>query len=75
VKVEFAHLVTGADIARRLGVSRERVSQLAERDDFPEPLGRIGGSLVWNGPDVDAWAERWRDEAPPRGPRPRTATT
>lgn len=49
-------LATGGDIARRLGVSRERVRQLAQRDDFPEPLGRLGRGQVWRWADVEAWA-------------------
>jgi predicted DNA-binding transcriptional regulator AlpA len=53
---ELETLVSGADIARRLGVSRERIRQLAERDDFPEPLGKIGPAIVWRWADVEQWA-------------------
>lgn len=53
---ELDQLVSGADVARRLGVSRERVRQLAERDDFPEPLGKIGPAIVWRWADVEQWA-------------------
>ena len=48
-------LVTGAEIARRLGLSRERVRQLAERPDFPAPLGRLGQANVWGWDGVDEW--------------------
>lgn len=51
-------LVTGAEVARRLGLSRERVRQLAQRDDFPRPLGRVGNAIVWRWPDVDEWRRR-----------------
>lgn len=49
-------LVTGAEAARRLGVSRQRLQQLAARDDFPEPLGVLGRANVWRSSDVAAWA-------------------
>lgn len=55
-------LVTGAEIGRRLGVSRERVRQWASdaRYRFPTALGRIGRAVVWRWSDVAAWA-RGRD--------------
>lgn len=59
---ELEQLLTGADVARRLGVSRERVRQLAERDDFPAPLGRVGNYIVWRAGDVDAWISEHRPE-------------
>ena len=49
-------LVTGAEAARRLGVSRQRLQQLAARDDFPEPLGVLGRANVWRSSDVAGWA-------------------
>ena len=52
---ELEQLLTGADVARRLCVSRERVRQLAVRDDFPSPLGRVGNYIVWRADDVEQW--------------------
>lgn len=54
-------LVTGGEIGRRLGVSRERVSQWATREQygFPDVLGRIGASKVWRWGDVSAWYESY----------------
>src|SRR2546426_371242 len=57
---ELDDLVTGADVARRLGVSRERIRQLAERDIFPDPIGRLGNYVVWRWTDIDAWDIRNR---------------
>jgi predicted DNA-binding transcriptional regulator AlpA len=54
-KVELDELVTGAEIGRRLGVSKQRAHQLADRDDFPQPLGRVGNYRVWRWSDVDRW--------------------
>lgn len=50
-------LVSGAEIGRRLGVSREAVRQWAHRETFPTPLGRVGGSVVWDWNQVAAWSK------------------
>lgn len=51
-------LVTGAEIGRRLGVTRERVRQWSANDRlrFPDPIGRVGQSVVWEWELVAAWA-------------------
>lgn len=51
-------LVSGAEIGRRLGVSREAVRKWAKGDrDFPAPLARVGRSVVWDWRVVRRWAE------------------
>lgn len=59
-------LVTGAEIARRLGVSRERVRQWAsnEKQGFPASLGRFGSAKLWYWRDVEQW-DRRRQTAEP----------
>lgn len=52
---ELDALVTGAEAARRLGVSRERVRQLAQRPDFPRPLGKLGRATVWRWAEIEQW--------------------
>ncbi|MGH3848302.1 MAG: helix-turn-helix transcriptional regulator [Pseudonocardiaceae bacterium] len=53
-----AELVSGAEIGRRLGVSREAVRKWAKVSgrEFPSPLGRVGRSVVWDWHTVEAWA-------------------
>jgi predicted DNA-binding transcriptional regulator AlpA len=58
VRVGREELVTGADIGRRLGISRERVRQLAKREDFPEPVGHLGTYVIWRWADVERWGKR-----------------
>jgi hypothetical protein len=55
-------LVSGAEIGRRLGVSRERVRQWASNPKyrFPDSLARVGGSKIWKWPDIQRWAEARR---------------
>lgn len=62
-KVDLDDLVTPADIGRRLGISRQRVNQLAERDDFPPALGQVGNYTVWSWAAVEKWNARVRGAA------------
>jgi hypothetical protein len=50
-------LVSGAEIGRRLGVSREAVRLWRARPGFPEPLGRVGQALVWDWAHVQRWVD------------------
>jgi predicted DNA-binding transcriptional regulator AlpA len=57
-------LVIAADIAERLHLSRARVSVLANRSDFPRPVGRLGRSDVWRWGSVERWARDTRRLTP-----------
>lgn len=51
------HLVGPAEIGRMLGgVSRQRVQQLVNRDDFPKPDAVLEMGKVWKREDVAQWA-------------------
>jgi predicted DNA-binding transcriptional regulator AlpA len=50
------HLVGSAEIGRMLGVSRQRVQQLINRDDWPKPEVELDMGKVWKRADVVAWA-------------------
>jgi predicted DNA-binding transcriptional regulator AlpA len=67
-RASIPDLVTAVDVAEMLGVSRQRVHQLAAREDFPDPLLHLGGP-IWVRPAVEAFAARWDR----RGGRPRSA--
>ena len=49
-------LLSGAEVARRLGISRQRVSQLARTKRFPAATASVGGYLVWRWGDIADWA-------------------
>jgi predicted DNA-binding transcriptional regulator AlpA len=49
-------LVIAADIADRLGISRQRINVLASGPGFPKPLGKLGRSAVWRWSSVERWA-------------------
>lgn len=45
-----------ADIAHAAGVTRQRVTQWAHRDDFPKPVATTpGGTRLWSPTDVRTW--------------------
>jgi predicted DNA-binding transcriptional regulator AlpA len=49
-------LVIGVDIARRLGISPQRVNVLVSGPGFPKPVGKLGRSSVWRWSSVERWA-------------------
>lgn len=49
-------LVIVTDIAKRLGISPQRVYVLASAPGFPKPLGTLGRSAVWRWSSVERWA-------------------
>jgi len=56
-------LMGAAEIGARLGgISRERVYQLTQRRNFPEPYQRLAMGFVWLEIDVEAWIARYRPQ-------------
>lgn len=56
-------LMGAAEIAKRLGgLSRERVYQITQRRNFPEPYAKLTMGFVWLATDVEAWVAEHRPE-------------
>lgn len=49
-------LVIAVDIAKRLGISPQRVNVLAAGPGFPKPVGKLGRSTVWRWSSIERWA-------------------
>ena len=49
-------LVSTAEIARLLGLSRQRVQQLTRTPGFPTPAARLNMGSVWHTEDIHGWA-------------------
>lgn len=49
-------LVIATDIAKRLGMSAQRVYVLASGPGFPKPIGMLGRSSVWRWSSIERWA-------------------
>ncbi|WP_306415822.1 helix-turn-helix transcriptional regulator [Actinoplanes ianthinogenes] len=60
------YLMGAGEIAKRLGLSRQRVQQLSERPDWPKPYDFLAMGRVWLKVDIEAWIARQRtqDTAP-----------
>jgi len=43
-----------------LGLSRQRVHQLAARSDFPRPVAELAQGKVWALADIQAWISTHR---------------
>lgn len=51
-------LVIAVDVAKRLGISPQRVNVLAAGPGFPKPLGKLGRSSVWRWSSIERWARQ-----------------
>ena len=53
------HLMGLTEIARLLGVSRQRADEIVKKSPgFPEPEAVITAGRIWKRKDVEAWARR-----------------
>jgi len=57
-QVDVEQLVGAAEIAARLGVGKSTVVHDWRRrhPDFPKPVAHLKTALIWDWPDVEAWA-------------------
>ncbi len=63
------HLMGAAEIGKRLGVSRQRVSQLAAADPtFPKPVAELAAGRVWETADIERWIAEYRPRDNAHGP-------
>lgn len=46
------HLLNASECARELEITRQRVGQLIDAGDFPEPVGMVGKRSVWSKADI-----------------------
>lgn len=53
-------LVGVSEIAKMLGLTRQRVSALSKRADFPSPLATLASGPVWRAGDLTTFAAGWR---------------
>ena len=65
----YPQLVGVSEVASLLGVSRQRVSELARADYFPAPLAELAAGPVWDRVSLTHFLETW--ERTPRRKRGR----
>jgi predicted DNA-binding transcriptional regulator AlpA len=56
----MGELMGAAEIAERLGVSRQRVQQLVKRKDWPAPVAELTMGKVWRSAEIEAWIKTHR---------------
>jgi hypothetical protein len=61
-----------SEVARELGVSRQRVSELRRSEAFPAPIADLAAGPVWKGSSLRRFIEGW--ERRPGRPRKHRAT-
>jgi hypothetical protein len=66
-------LMSAAEIADELGISRQRVHQLRSTAGFPAPLADLRGGAVWDAAAIRKFAQTW--ERKPGRPRAEAAKT
>lgn len=60
LRPDTPELMAATDVAELLGVSRQRVHQLAaDRPDFPVTYARLGTGPIWARPAIEAFARSW----------------
>lgn len=64
---ELDQLLTGAAVARRWRISRERLRQLAKTEGFPQPIGRVGNYVVWRVRDLERFEQAPLEARLPEG--------
>ncbi len=65
----YPQLVGVSEVAALLGVSRQRVSELARAEYFPKPLAHLAAGPVWDRASLTHFLETW--ERTPRRKRGR----
>jgi prophage regulatory protein len=59
-----------AEIAERLGVTRQRVGQLSlAYEDWPAPVAVLASGKVWESSDIEVWLLRHPERRPGRPAR------
>ena len=59
----FPELAGMAEIAEMLGISRQRISVLRKRHEFPAPVAILASGPVWRRGDLSTFADGWQRHA------------
>lgn len=62
-EAENSEFVGVAEVASMLKISRQRVTTLSKRADFPAPLQRLQSGPVWRRGDLSTFAQGWQRKA------------
>lgn len=54
-----------AEVSKELGVTKQRIAQLRDRPDFPDPVAELAAGPVWTQASLSRFIEQW-DRSPGR---------
>lgn len=57
--VAIPQLMSAAEVAEELGVSRQRVHQLRSGGGFPDPVADLRSGAVWDAGEIRRFARKW----------------
>jgi predicted DNA-binding transcriptional regulator AlpA len=55
---DYPPVVAMAELVSMLGLSRSRVVQLLETDQFPDPITTLTVGRIWSTKDIEAYARK-----------------
>jgi prophage regulatory protein len=68
---EILHLAGAHEVRDLLGVSRQRVYQLARRSDFPKPVAVLAQGKLWLVNEIEDWIAVYRTNPRTRRAKPK----
>lgn len=57
-----------SEVARHLGISRQRVNDIRQRNDFPQPVADLSSGPVWDMDEIERWTSSGARRGPGRPP-------
>ena len=54
------HLLGTNEVAKMLGVSKQRIHAIRKHSKFPKPIVILAATPVWDAREVDAFLKEWR---------------
>lgn len=54
------NLMGSWEIQKRLGVSSQRVNQIATKESFPRPVAVLAAGRIWLSEDIERWIAKYR---------------
>lgn len=52
-------IASQSDIARHFDIGLQAAWNWTHREDFPEPIGKVGNRLIWDLEQVIDWEKNW----------------
>ena len=54
------HLLGTNEVAKMLGVSKQRIHAIRKSNRFPKPIAILAATPVWDSREIDKFLKEWR---------------